>query len=179
MTIARFARDLGFGATVTAGGPHALPPVGAGAGQRVGRDRGRHRCRWRPSRMAGSSPKLPCAAGSHYRYRLADGTVVPDPASRFQPEDVHGPSQVVDPRAYGWQHGGWAGRPWHEVVLYEAHVGCLGGFGGVARALPALKELGITAVELMPIADFPGRHNWGYDGVFPFAPTAPMARRRN
>ncbi|MGA9867434.1 MAG: malto-oligosyltrehalose trehalohydrolase [Acetobacteraceae bacterium] len=170
MTIARFARDLGFGATV-------LP---------AGRTRFRL---WAPARnnvevvVGDAAPvpmapepdgwffvELPCAAGSRYRYRLDDGTLVPDPASRFQPEDVHGPSEVVDPRAYGWRHGGWAGRPWHEVVLYEAHVGCMGGFDGVARALPALKALGVTAVELMPIADFPGRHNWGYDGVLPFAP---------
>jgi maltooligosyltrehalose trehalohydrolase len=109
-------------------------------------------------------------AGALYRYVLQDGTQVPDPASRFQPQDVHGPSQVIDPGGYRWQNPGWRGRPWNEAVLYELHAGCFGGFRGVAQELPRLKELGITAVELMPIADFPGRHNWGYDGVLPFAP---------
>ena len=98
------------------------------------------------------------------------GPLVPDPASRFQPQDVHGPSEVIDPNAYRWQHPDWRGRPWNEAVLYELHAGCFGGFRGVAEALPRLQKLGVTAVELMPIADFPGRHNWGYDGVLPFAP---------
>jgi malto-oligosyltrehalose trehalohydrolase len=109
-------------------------------------------------------------AGTRYRYQLDDGTQVPDPASRFQPDDVHGPSMVVDPGAYAWKHKTWRGRPWHEAVIYEAHAGCLGGFRGIAKELPRLAKLGITAIELMPIADFPGRHNWGYDGVLPFAP---------
>ena len=111
-----------------------------------------------------------CGGGSRYRYRLADGTLVPDPASRFQPDDVHGPSAVIDPCAYRWRNGEWTGRPWHEAVLYELHVGVLGGFRGVAKLLPGLAALGITAVELMPINDFPGRRNWGYDGVLPYAP---------
>ena len=114
--------------------------------------------------------ELPVGAGALYRFVQQDGTAVPDPASRFQPQDVHGPSQVVDPEAYRWKHPEWRGRPWHETVLYELHVGCFGGFRGVAEALPRLARLGVTAVELMPIADFPGRHNWGYDGVLPFAP---------
>ncbi len=113
-----------------------------------------------------------CGAGTRYRYILVDGTAVPDPASRFQPEDVHGPSQVIDPAAYAWQHQDWTGRPWAEAVIYELHAGCFGGFRGIATALPRLAALGVTAVELMPIADFPGRHNWGYDGVLPFAPDA-------
>jgi maltooligosyltrehalose trehalohydrolase len=113
------------------------------------------------------------APGSRYRYRLADGLAVPDPASRYQPDDVHGPSQVIDPCRYVWQNDGWAGRPWEEVVLYEMHVGCYspeGDFDGVRRRLDHLAELGVTAIELMPIADFDGRRNWGYDGVLPFAP---------
>ena len=112
----------------------------------------------------------PRPPGAHYRYRLADGMLVPDPASRFQPDDVHGPSCVVDPHAYTWRNTGWRGRPWRETVLYELHAGVLGGFAGVARELPRLRDLGITAVELMPVNDFPGRHNWGYDGVLPYAP---------
>jgi maltooligosyltrehalose trehalohydrolase len=111
-----------------------------------------------------------CAAGARYRYRVADGTLVPDPASRSQPDDVHAPSRVIDPRAYAWRHAEWKGRPWRETVLYELHAGILGGYRGVAKALPRLAGLGITAVELMPVNDFPGRRNWGYDGVLPYAP---------
>jgi maltooligosyltrehalose trehalohydrolase len=114
----------------------------------------------------------PCAAGTRYRYRLADGMLVPDPGARAQADDVHGPSVVVDPRAYAWRNPGWQGRPWRETVLYELHVGTCGGFAGVAKRLPRLRDLGITAVELMPINDFPGRHNWGYDGALPYAPDA-------
>ena len=111
-----------------------------------------------------------CGAGAHYRYRLGSGVAVPDPASRAQAEDVHGPSVVVDARAYRWQRPDWRGRPWRETVLYELHVGTFGGFAGVQAELSRLKALGITAVELMPINDFPGVRNWGYDGVLPFAP---------
>jgi maltooligosyltrehalose trehalohydrolase len=111
-----------------------------------------------------------CPPGTRYRYRLSDGTLVPDPASRFQPDDVHGPSQVVDPHAYRWRNPDWRGRPWHETVVYELHAGVFGGFAGVAQHLPRLRDLGVTAVELMPINDFPGRRNWGYDGVLPYAP---------
>jgi maltooligosyltrehalose trehalohydrolase len=112
----------------------------------------------------------PCPAGTRYHYRLSDGTLVPDPASRFQPDDVNGPSAVIDPHAYSWRNTSWRGRPWRETVLYELHAGLLGGFAGVARELPRLRDLGITAVELMPVNDFPGRRNWGYDGVLPYAP---------
>ena len=116
-----------------------------------------------------------CGAGARYRYRVEAGLAVPDPASRLQAGDVHDASVVCDPDSYRWQNAGWNGRPWHEAVLYELHVGALGGgegFRGVARQLPALAELGITAIELMPVADFPGPRNWGYDGVLPYAPDA-------
>ncbi|HLH11695.1 MAG TPA: malto-oligosyltrehalose trehalohydrolase [Methylovirgula sp.] len=111
-----------------------------------------------------------CGAGTAYRYRLETGQAVPDPASRAQESDPHGWSLVVDPNQYKWRNADWRGRPWRETILYELHCGLLGGFSGVASALPRLKELGITAVELMPIADFSGCRNWGYDGVLPFAP---------
>lgn len=114
-------------------------------------------------------------AGTRYQFVLPDGTVVPDPASRYQPEDVHGASEVIDPYGYAWRNTDWPGRPWHETVLYELHVGCFtaeGTFRAAAQRLPHLAELGITAIELMPLADFPGRRNWGYDGVLPFAPDA-------
>ena len=113
-----------------------------------------------------------CGAGTRYRFRVRPDLAVPDPASRRQAGDVHDASLVVDPRAYAWQHPGWRGRPWHEAVIYELHVGAMGGFAGVERQLPELQRLGITAIELMPIADFPGRRNWGYDGVLPYAPDA-------
>ncbi len=121
----------------------------------------------------------PLVAGTRYRYRLADGTLVPDPASRFQPDDVHGPSELIDPCAYRWQDAHWRGRPWHEAVVYELHVGTFtpaGTFRAVIEGLEHLAALGVTAIELMPIAEFPGRRNWGYDGVLPFAPDARYGR---
>lgn len=118
--------------------------------------------------------QIECAPGASYRYlmQLADSHEirVADPASRAQDGDVDDASCVVDPAGYTWQHPGWKGRPWHESVIYELHVGLLGGFRAVAEKLPSLAALGITAVELMPVADFPGVRNWGYDGVLPFAP---------
>jgi maltooligosyltrehalose trehalohydrolase len=111
------------------------------------------------------------APGTLYRYRL-DGTLErADPASRCQPEDVHGPSQVVDAH-FDWDDGPWYGIPWREYILYELHVGTFtpeGTFEAIIPYLPELKALGITAIELMPIAQFPGQRNWGYDGVYPFA----------
>lgn len=112
----------------------------------------------------------PAPPGSQYYYRLSDGLRVPDPASRLQADDVHDPSVVVDPDSFVWQHTDWKGRPWVESVIYEVHPGCWGGFTGIAEQIPYLANLGVTAIELMPIADFPGRRNWGYDGVHPFAP---------
>ncbi len=114
--------------------------------------------------------RLPVGAGTRYRYRLPNGLGVPDPASRRQDGDVHGPSVVVDPRAHAWHHGAWQGRPWHEAVVYELHAGAMGGFSGVMSQLQRLRDIGFTMIELMPIADFPGGRNWGYDGVLPFAP---------
>jgi malto-oligosyltrehalose trehalohydrolase/4-alpha-glucanotransferase len=113
---------------------------------------------------------LPLPAGSAYRFVLPDDVEVPDPASRQQSGDVHDYSLVVDHSAYRWKATAWRGRPWHETVLYELHTGLLGGFEGVEAKLPELAALGITAVELMPVSDFPGPRNWGYDGVLPFAP---------
>ena len=111
-----------------------------------------------------------CPPGTRYRFCLPDGSLVPDPAARAQCGDVQGHSVVVDPTAYLWTQGVWRGRPWHESVIYELHAGLAGGFGKALASLPALAALGITVVELMPVADFAGSRNWGYDGVLPFAP---------
>jgi maltooligosyltrehalose trehalohydrolase len=108
--------------------------------------------------------------GARYRFRVSPDLLVPDPASRAQAEDVHGPSVLVDHSAYQWKTTDWYGRPWHETVLYELHVGTCGGYAGVKGMLPRLRDLGVTAVELMPLNAFPGGRNWGYDGVQPFAP---------
>ena len=114
-----------------------------------------------------------------YRFRLDGEGPFPDPASRFQPRGVHGPSEVVDPLAFEWSDGGWRGVPLERLVLYELHVGCFspeGTFAGAAAKLPRLVELGVTAIELMPVADFPGARNWGYDGVALFAPARGYGR---
>ena len=110
------------------------------------------------------------APGVEYCFVMPDGLTVPDPASRMQLEDVHGPSILLDPNAYVWRHPEWRGRPWHETVIYECHAGIMGGFSGIEARLPELAALGVTAIELMPLSDVPGPRNWGYDGVLPFAP---------
>ncbi|HEY6362331.1 MAG TPA: malto-oligosyltrehalose trehalohydrolase [Vicinamibacterales bacterium] len=113
--------------------------------------------------------------GTLYRYRLEgrDDRVFPDPVSRFQPQGVHGPSQVIDPSTFAWTDRQWR-APWLDrTAFYEIHVGTFtpqGSFRGVMERLPYLKDLGISAIQLMPIADFPGDRNWGYDGVALFAP---------
>ncbi|MGR8940362.1 MAG: malto-oligosyltrehalose trehalohydrolase [Gammaproteobacteria bacterium] len=112
-------------------------------------------------------------SGFYYQYRIDGEHYVPDPASRYQPEDVNGSSQVIDPDAWSWLDHAWKGRPWEEAVFYELHVGTFteeGTFTAVKNRLDYLVDLGVTAIQLMPLADFPGRWNWGYDGVLPFAP---------
>lgn len=111
--------------------------------------------------------------GDPYNFQIDGKLRIPDPASRFQPQDVHGPSQVVNPTTFDWNDEVWKGRPWEETVLYELHVGTFTPYGtykGVQENLDYLADLGVTAVELMPLSDFPGRRNWGYDGVLPYAP---------
>lgn len=111
-----------------------------------------------------------CPPGARYHYRLDADTVMPDPASRLQDGDVHGDSIVVAPDGYPWRHPDWRGLPWEQSVLYETHAGLEGGYAQLEARLPALAALGVTLLELMPIADFPGPRNWGYDGVLPYAP---------
>ncbi len=112
------------------------------------------------------------APGDLYFFLLDGRQKRPDPASRRQPSGVHGPSQIVDTRAFQWSDSSWRGRFMAELVIYELHVGVFtqeGTFGGVLKHLEYLAELGITAIELMPVAQFPGTRNWGYDGVYPYA----------
>jgi len=119
------------------------------------------------------------ACGTRYRFEVNDGLRVPDPAARYNPDDVHGASEVIDPNAFPWQDGAWRGRPWEEAVVYELHVGAFspeGTFAGAMQRLDYLVDLGVSAIELMPVADFPGARNWGYDGVLPFAPDSRYGR---
>ncbi|MDO6406714.1 malto-oligosyltrehalose trehalohydrolase [Pantoea phytobeneficialis] len=111
--------------------------------------------------------------GTPYQYLLADGTLVPDPASRAQQSDVNGPSLVINPNHYPWQHPDWTGRRWEESVFYELHIGTFtpqGTFQAAIEKLPHLAELGITMIELLPVAQFGGNRGWGYDGVLLYAP---------
>lgn len=118
-------------------------------------------------------------SGSQYQFKINDERLVPDPASRFQPAGVHGPSEVIDPGAFQWQDANWRGRPWNEVVIYEMHVGTFtpeGTFAAAGNKLNYLADLGVTAIEIMPVSSFPGERNWGYDGVQPYAPAHPYGR---
>jgi len=127
---------------------------------------------WHEIEAGGAEP------GTRYRFLLGSGDnrlLVPDPASRYNPDDVHGASEVIDPHAYAWRDHSWRGRPWEEAVIYELHLGAFtqeGSYAAAQKHLPELVALGITVIELMPLSDFPGRRNWGYDGVLPFAPDA-------
>jgi len=119
------------------------------------------------------------APGTHYRVRLDEDGPFPDPAARYQPEGVHGPSEVIDPTAYEWGDGDWNGLARKDLVIYELHVGAFtdaGSFDAVREQLAYLKDLGVTAIELMPVHDFPGDHNWGYDPAAWFAPARAYGR---
>jgi maltooligosyltrehalose trehalohydrolase len=118
-------------------------------------------------------------AGTRYRFAIDGGAPVPDPASRFQPEGPIGPSEVVDPAAHAWSDGAWRGLAWEEAVLYELHVGSFtrgGRYADVQDALDELVSLGVSALELMPLAECPGARNWGYDGTHSFAPESAYGR---
>lgn len=112
--------------------------------------------------------------GSLYLFKIDDGLLVPDPVSRAQQKDVHGPSIVVDPMVYDWgDESKWTGKPWEEAIIYELHIGTFteeGTFKAANDKLDYLVDLGVTAIELLPVADFPGKFNWGYDGVLQYAP---------
>ena len=133
----------------------------------------------RKDSMGWHEGEAPVGAGSLYRYRIDGHLDVPDPAARFNPSGVHGPSEIIDPLAFEWTDDTWHGRPWHEAVLYELHVGTFtqeGTYAAIVPRLPSLAELGVTCIELLPVATFPGRRGWGYDGVLPFAPHSAYGR---
>ena len=118
-------------------------------------------------------------AGAHYKFRIDGEIDVPDPAAAFQPEDVFGPSELIDHSSYRWRASDWRGRPWHETVLLEAHVGAFtreGTYRAMIEKLDHLAAAGITALELLPLADFAGARNWGYDGVLWYAPDSAYGR---
>ena len=118
-------------------------------------------------------------AGSLYRFALPDGMRVADPASRFQPQDVNGPSEVIASGRYTWKDGAWTGRTWKEAVVYELHIGTFtpeGTFKAAAEKLDHLAGLGVTAIEIMPVGDFSGQWGWGYDGVLLYAPDSSYGR---
>jgi malto-oligosyltrehalose trehalohydrolase len=118
-------------------------------------------------------------AGTLYKFRIDDAIDVPDPASAFQPQDLSGPSEVIDHSTYEWRAPDWRGRPWHETVLIETHVGAFtpgGTYRAMVDRLDHLVATGFTALELMPLADFPGQRNWGYDGVLWYAPDSVYGR---
>jgi maltooligosyltrehalose trehalohydrolase len=118
-------------------------------------------------------------AGTLYKFRIDDALDIPDPASAFQPQDVAGPSEVIDHGAYQWRTRDWRGRPWHDTVLIETHVGAFtpeGTYRAMIDRLDHLAAAGFTALELMPLADFSGLRNWGYDGVLWYAPDSAYGR---
>ena len=166
----RFAADPGFGATLLGDGRTRFriwAPAEASAELEID---GRAGLPMRQMADGWFEVEAECGVGALYRYRFGD-LAVPDPASRAQADgDVHGWSVLVDPNAYAWRTADWRGRPWEETVLYEVHPGVYGGFQGVAERLEGWCDLGITAIELMPIAEVSGTRNWGYDGVLPYAP---------
>jgi maltooligosyltrehalose trehalohydrolase len=118
-------------------------------------------------------------AGARYKFRVDDEIDVPDPGSDFQPDDVFGPSEVIDHAGFAWRAGDWRGRPWQDAVIVEAHVGAFtpkGSYRAMIEHLDHLVETGITALELLPLADFAGSRNWGYDGVLWYAPDSAYGR---
>ena len=135
-----FVRDLPFGATVLEGGRTRFRLWAPRQQQVSVQIEGREALPMRPLAGGWFEADAACGAGTPYRYLLETGLAVPDPASRAQADDVHGPSLVVDPRAYRWRNADWRGRPWHETVLYELHAGLYGGFAGVQRELRASRR---------------------------------------
>ncbi len=114
----------------------------------------------------------PASPGTRYFYIVGDNNPVPDPVSRLLPEGVHGPTEIIDPNAFNWTDHGWPGLALRDYIIYELHVGTFtpqGTFDAVIEKLDYLRDLGISVIEIMPVAAFPGARNWGYDGVSPYA----------
>ena len=166
-----------FGATLRAGGGvdfRLWAPAAARCDLALGPEAGRVLPAERDAQGWWTCFDPASADGTRYRWRINGTLLVPDPASRSNPDGVHAASGVVDPQAFEWDDT-WAGRPWSEVVLYELHIGAFtreGTFAAAAARLAQLAALGITAIELMPLSAFGGRFGWGYDGVLPYAPHA-------
>ena len=161
-----FLRPLG---ATAAGRGRVTFRVWASEAGRVAVDLHEQRHALEPEGFGVWSAALPAVHGDAYRFVLDDQEPLPDPASRWQPEGLRGPSAVVDPGSFTWTDGDWSGVAPEELVIYELHVGTFtreGTFDAAAGHLPELAELGVTAVEVMPVAEFPGRHGWGYDGVY-------------
>ncbi len=177
----RYGHEMPFGARLLPGGG-AVFRLWAPSARSVGVVIGGQRTPMQALREGWFEAEVASAcAGARYAFRIDDNAdlLVPDPASRCNPDDVHAASELIDPLAFDWTDGGWRGRPWHEAVIYELHVGCFTAAGTFAAAIERLDDLaalGVTAIELMPMADFPGARNWGYDGVLPFAPDASYGR---
>ncbi|HET6576637.1 MAG TPA: malto-oligosyltrehalose trehalohydrolase [Fimbriiglobus sp.] len=172
----RWVRRLPVGAEVQPGGGAHFRVWAPGRNRVVVVVEGEAACQFEPDEGGYFSGYFPeAAAGTHYWFRLDDGDqLYPDPASRFQPGGPHGPSEVVDPGAFTWTDAGWRGAALPGQVLYEMHVGTFtleGTWAAAAQQLPELAACGVTGVQVMPVADFPGTFGWGYDGVNLFAPT--------
>jgi maltooligosyltrehalose trehalohydrolase len=167
-----------FGARLTSEGTTFR--LWAPAAQRVDLVLERQSCALTPGKHGWFETMVPAAkAGARYRFRIDGEIEVPDPASAFQPEDVFGPSEVIDHTNYTWRSNDWRGRPWHETVLLEAHVGAFtreGTYRAMVDKLDHLVETGITALELLPLADFAAKRNGGYDGVLWYTPDSVYGR---
>ena len=162
-----FPWEAPLGAFPTPGGPTRFCVWAPRAGD-LALDRDGERTRLEPLGHGIFAAEAPAGAGSRYAY-VVDGEWLPDPCSRWQPEGLRGPSRVLDPGAFAWTDSGWDPPALHDAVIYELHVGTFTSQGTFEAAIPhlcGLRELGVTAIELMPVAEFPGRHGWGYDGVY-------------
>ena len=170
-----------FGAQVLAQGRRALRLLGAGREKGRARDRGPVTCRCLPASDGWFEHLVPTAGpGTLYRYRI-DGEAAGSRSCFALPAAATstGRARSSTPRSYPWGDHAWTGRPWNEAVVYELHVGSFtpeGTYAGAAKKLGYLKELGVTAIELMPLSDFAGKRNWGYDGVLPYAPDSAYGR---
>ena len=175
----RYQHKMSFGAEIL-----MMPRSGFGFGRRARRASQSNSLRkvwpcvvW--TKVAFELVTREAGPGTRYQFTIDGRHKVPDPASRYQPSGVHGPSEVIAPEEFEWQQNHWHGRPWDETILYELHSGTFspeGTFAGAECKLDYLTDLGITAIELMPVSSFPGRRNWGYDGVLPYAPANAYGR---